>query len=148
MAPNGKSGATKPDTSFQGLILTLQTYWARQGCVLLQPYDKEMGAGTSHPATTLRSLGPKPWNVAYVQPSRRPKDGRYGENPNRLQHFYQYQVILKPSPDNIQELYLNSLRELGIEPLDHDIRFVEDDWETQLLARGAWAGKFGSTAWR
>lgn len=133
----GPSAETaKPDISLQGLILTLQTYWAKQGCVLLQPYDKEMGAGTSHPATTLRSLGPKPWNVAYVQPSRRPKDGRYGENPNRLQHFYQYQVLLKPSPDNIQELYLNSLRELGIEPLDHDIRFVEDDWENPTL--GAW----------
>jgi glycyl-tRNA synthetase alpha chain len=128
--------APKPDTSFQGLILTLQSYWAAQGCVLLQPYDKEMGAGTSHPATTLRSLGPKPWNVAYVQPSRRPKDGRYGKNPNRLQHFYQYQVILKPSPDNIQELYLDSLRALGIDPLAHDIRFVEDDWENPTL--GAW----------
>lgn len=128
--------ASKPDTSFQGLILTLQYYWAAQGCVLLQPYDKEMGAGTSHPATTLRSLGPKPWNVAYVQPSRRPKDGRYGKNPNRLQHYYQFQVVLKPSPADIQDLYLGSLRELGIDPLAHDIRFVEDDWENPTL--GAW----------
>ncbi len=135
-ATRPNDGTTSPDISFQGLILTLQTYWAKQGCVLLQPYDKEMGAGTSHPATTLRALGPKPWNVAYVQPSRRPKDGRYGENPNRLQHFYQYQVLLKPSPDNIQELYLNSLRELGIDPMAHDIRFVEDDWENPTL--GAW----------
>ena len=122
--------------SFQDIILTLQDYWARQGCVILQPYDMEVGAGTFHPATTLRALGPKPWNCAYVQPSRRPKDGRYGENPNRLQHYYQFQVILKPSPDNIQELYLNSLRELGIDPAAHDIRFVEDDWESPTL--GAW----------
>lgn len=122
--------------SFQDMILTLQQYWAKQGCVLLQPYDKEMGAGTFHPATTLRALGPKPWNAAYVQPSRRPKDGRYGENPNRLQHYYQFQVILKPSPDNLQELYLDSLRAIGIEPLEHDIRFVEDDWESPTL--GAW----------
>lgn len=136
MAAAESTSASAQDTSLQGLILTLQTYWAKQGCVLLQPYDKEMGAGTSHPATTLRSLGPKPWKVAYVQPSRRPKDGRYGENPNRLQHFYQYQVVLKPSPDNIQELYLDSLRELGIDPLAHDIRFVEDDWENPTL--GAW----------
>lgn len=123
-------------TSFQDLILTLHRYWAAQGCVILQPYDMEVGAGTFHPATTLRTLGPAPWNAAYVQPSRRPKDGRYGENPNRLQHYYQYQVILKPSPDNIQELYLQSLYELGIDPKLHDIRFVEDDWESPTL--GAW----------
>jgi glycyl-tRNA synthetase alpha chain len=124
------------DRSFQGLILTLQHYWAKQGCVLLQPYDMEMGAGTFHPATTLRALGPKPWRAAYVQPSRRPKDGRYGENPNRFQHYYQYQVILKPSPEDIIDLYLGSLKELGIDPLNHDIRFVEDDWESPTL--GAW----------
>ncbi len=122
--------------SFQDIILTLQNFWAKQGCVILQPYDMEVGAGTFHPATTLRALGPKPWNCAYVQPSRRPKDGRYGENPNRLQHYYQFQVILKPSPDNLQELYLDSLRELGIDPAMHDIRFVEDDWESPTL--GAW----------
>jgi glycyl-tRNA synthetase alpha chain len=122
--------------SFQELILRLQTYWAAEGCVLLQPYDMEMGAGTSHPATTLRALGPKPWKAAYVQPSRRPTDGRYGENPNRLQHYYQFQVILKPSPDDIQELYLGSLAALGIDALAHDIRFVEDDWENPTL--GAW----------
>jgi len=126
----------KADTSFQGLILTLQRFWADQGCVLLQPYDMEMGAGTFHPATTLRALGPKPWNAAYVQPSRRPTDGRYGENPNRFQHYYQFQVILKPSPDNIQDLYLQSLYALGIDPKLHDIRFVEDDWESPTL--GAW----------
>ena len=125
-----------PKNSFQGLILTLQNYWAEQGCVILQPYDMQMGAGTFHTATTLRSLGPKPWKAAYVQPSRRPKDGRYGENPNRLQHYYQYQVILKPSPDNIQELYLNSLAEIGLDASLHDIRFVEDDWENPTL--GAW----------
>ena len=122
--------------AFQDIILTLQNYWARQGCVVLQPYDMEVGAGTFHPATTLRALGPKPWNCAYVQPSRRPKDGRYGENPNRLQHYYQFQVILKPSPDNLQQLYLDSLRELGIKAEEHDIRFVEDDWESPTL--GAW----------
>jgi glycyl-tRNA synthetase alpha chain len=126
----------KADTSFQGLILTLQRFWADQGCVLLQPYDMEMGAGTFHPATTLRALGPKHWNAAYVQPSRRPTDGRYGENPNRFQHYYQFQVILKPSPDNIQDLYLQSLYALGIDPKLHDIRFVEDDWESPTL--GAW----------
>jgi glycyl-tRNA synthetase alpha chain len=126
-----------PNTStFQDLILTLQAFWARQGCLILQPYDVEMGAGTFHPATALRSLGPRPWRAAYVQPSRRPKDGRYGENPNRLQHYYQYQAILKPSPDDIQELYLQSLKELGIDPNHHDIRFVEDDWESPTL--GAW----------
>jgi glycyl-tRNA synthetase alpha chain len=125
-----------PRNSFQGLILTLQQFWANQGCVILQPYDMQMGAGTFHTATTLRALGPKPWNCAYVQPSRRPKDGRYGENPNRLQHYYQFQVILKPSPDNIQELYLQSLKEIGLDSSLHDIRFVEDDWESPTL--GAW----------
>jgi len=122
--------------SFQELILRLQTYWAKQGCVILQPYDVEMGAGTFHPATTLRALGAKPWKAAYVQPSRRPKDGRYGENPNRLQHYYQFQVILKPSPPDILELYLGSLKELGIDSTLHDLRFVEDDWESPTL--GAW----------
>ncbi len=126
---------TKP-LSFQQLILTLQQFWANQGCVVLQPFDMEMGAGTFHTATTLRALGPKTWNAAYVQPSRRPKDGRYGENPNRLQHYYQFQVIMKPSPENIQELYLESLKAIGIDPLKHDIRFVEDDWESPTL--GAW----------
>ena len=126
----------RPERSFQGLILTLQRYWADHGCVILQPYDMEMGAGTFHPATTLRALGPKPWNAAYVQPSRRPKDGRYGENPNRLQHYYQYQVILKPSPPDLQDLYLKSLYAIGIDPAMHDIRFVEDDWESPTL--GAW----------
>lgn len=125
-----------PKRSFQGLIFTLNEYWARHGCVVLQPYDMEVGAGTFHPATTLRSLGPKPWKAAYVQPSRRPKDGRYGENPNRLQHYYQYQVILKPNPPDLQELYLGSLEAIGIDPLLHDIRFVEDDWESPTL--GAW----------
>ncbi len=124
------------DNSFQALILKLHAYWAAHGCVILQPYDMEVGAGTFHPATTLRALGPKPWKAAYVQPSRRPTDGRYGENPNRLQHYYQYQVILKPSPAESQELYLGSLRALGIDPLAHDIRFVEDDWESPTL--GAW----------
>ena len=122
--------------SFQDIILTLQRFWADRGCVILQPYDMQVGAGTFHPATTLRALGPDPWNCAYVQPSRRPSDGRYGENPNRLQHYYQYQVILKPSPDNIQQLYLDSLVALGIDPKVHDIRFVEDDWESPTL--GAW----------
>ena len=125
-----------PENSFQGLILTLQNYWAEYGCIILQPYDMEVGAGTFHPATVLRALGPKPWNAAYVQPSRRPTDGRYGENPNRLQHYYQYQVVLKPSPDDIQELYLKSLYAIGIDPKNHDIRFVEDDWESPTL--GAW----------
>ncbi len=124
------------DNSFQSLILTLQQFWARQGCVLLQPYDMEVGAGTFHWATTLRSLGPETWKTAYVQPSRRPTDGRYGENPNRLQHYYQFQVILKPSPADSQALYLDSLRALGIDPMEHDIRFVEDDWESPTL--GAW----------
>ena len=122
--------------TFQDIILTLQHYWAQHGCVLLQPYDMEMGAGTFHTATFLRALGPEPWKAAYVQPSRRPKDGRYGKNPNRLQHYYQFQVVLKPSPENIQELYLDSLRGLGIDPQMHDIRFVEDDWESPTL--GAW----------
>ena len=122
--------------SFQDIILTLHRYWADRGCVILQPYDVEMGAGTFHPATTLRALGPQHWKAAYVQPSRRPADGRYGENPNRLQHYYQYQVVLKPSPADIQQLYLDSLKELGIDPLLHDIRFVEDDWESPTL--GAW----------
>lgn len=122
--------------SFQDLILTLHRYWSAQGCVLLQPYDMEMGAGTFHPATVLRALGPDPWKAAYVQPSRRPTDGRYGENPNRLGHYYQYQVILKPGPPDLQQLYLGSLAEIGIDPLKHDIRFVEDDWESPTL--GAW----------
>ena len=122
--------------TFQGLILALQDFWAQQGCVLLQPYDMEMGAGTFHAATFLRAIGPEPWHTAYVQPSRRPTDGRYGENPNRLQHYYQFQVLLKPSPDNIQDLYLDSLRALGFDPLVHDIRFVEDNWESPTL--GAW----------
>ena len=127
---------SKPKPSFQHIIQTLQKFWGDQGCLLLQPIDLEVGAGTSHVATCLRAIGPEPWNAAYVQPSRRPKDGRYGENPNRLQHYYQYQVALKPSPANIQELYLDSLRALGIDPMVHDIRFVEDDWENPTL--GAW----------
>jgi glycyl-tRNA synthetase alpha chain len=122
--------------TFQGLIQQLNAYWDRQGCVLLQPYDMEVGAGTFHTATFLRAIGPEPWRAAYVQPSRRPKDGRYGENPNRLQHYYQYQVVLKPSPLEIQQLYLDSLKSLGIDPRSHDIRFVEDDWESPTL--GAW----------
>jgi glycyl-tRNA synthetase alpha chain len=121
------------NTSLQSLILTLHRYWSAQGCVILQPYDMEVGAGTFHPATVLRALGDKPWSAAYVQPSRRPTDGRYGENPNRLQHYYQYQVMLKPSPRDSQDLYLNSLKPLGIDPLEHDIRFVEDDWESPTL---------------
>ncbi|MGI6224612.1 MAG: glycine--tRNA ligase subunit alpha [Peptococcales bacterium] len=122
--------------NFQELILALNKFWGEHGCIIQQPYDLEKGAGTMNPATFLRALGPEPWNVAYVEPSRRPTDGRYGENPNRLQHYYQYQVILKPSPDNIQELYLDSLRAIGIDPLMHDIRFVEDNWESPTL--GAW----------
>jgi glycyl-tRNA synthetase alpha chain len=118
---------------FQDVIFALQKFWARKGCVLAQPYDMEVGAGTFHPTTLLKALGPEPWNVAYVQPSRRPTDGRYGENPNRLQHYYQYQVILKPSPTDVQQLYLESLKVLGVEPLEHDIRFVEDDWESPTL---------------
>ncbi len=127
--------ATEP-LSFQDIILTLQSYWSKQGCVILQPLDVSVGAGTLHPATTLQALGEKPWNAAYVQPSRRPSDGRYGDNPNRLQHYYQFQVIMKPSPANCQELYLDSLTALGIDPLLHDIRFVEDDWENPTI--GAW----------
>jgi glycyl-tRNA synthetase alpha chain len=134
--PEDSNDPLAPSRSFQGLILALQRYWADRGCVILQPYDMEVGAGTFHPATTLRALGPKPWNAAYVQPSRRPKDGRYGENPNRLQHYYQFQAILKPSPPDIQELYLQSLVAIGIDPAVHDIRFVEDDWESPTL--GAW----------
>ena len=122
--------------SFQDIILALHDYWSRQGCLILQPYDMRMGAGTFHTATTLRTLGPEPWNAAFVQPSRRPTDGRYGENPNRLQHYYQYQVVLKPSPPDLQELYLKSLEVIGVDPLKHDIRFVEDDWESPTL--GAW----------
>jgi glycyl-tRNA synthetase alpha chain len=128
--------ALRPRQAFQDLILTLQSFWSAEGCVILQPYDMEVGAGTFHPATTLRALGPKPWSAAYVQPSRRPKDGRYGENPNRLQHYYQFQVIMKPSPANIQELYLASLEAIGIDTTLNDIRFVEDDWESPTL--GAW----------
>ena len=131
----GRSLGNQP-LSFQKLILTLHDYWSAQGCVILQPYDLEMGAGTFHPATTLRALGPDPWKAAFVQPCRRPTDGRYGENPNRLQHYYQYQVILKPNPENLQELYLESLAAIGVDPLAHDIRFVEDDWESPTL--GAW----------
>ena len=131
------SATTGPRTDFQSLILTLQRYWADQGCVILQPYDMEVGAGTFHPATTLRSLGPDDvWNAAYVQPSRRPTDGRYGENPNRLQHYYQFQALMKPSPRDSQELYLGSLKAIGLDPMAHDIRFVEDDWESPTL--GAW----------
>ena len=129
--------SNSPDlTTFQGLIFALEQYWADQGCVILQPYDMEMGAGTFHTATFLRSIGPEPWNAGYVQPSRRPTDGRYGENPNRLQHYYQYQVVLKPNPKNIQDLYLGSLKMMGIDPHVHDIRFVEDNWESPTL--GAW----------
>jgi glycyl-tRNA synthetase alpha chain len=135
-APDAASSPLSPQRSFQGLILTLQQFWAAQGCVILQPYDMEVGAGTFHPATTLRALGPKPWRAAYVQPSRRPTDGRYGENPNRLQHYYQFQVILKPNPPDLQELYLASLAAIGIDAKLHDIRFVEDDWESPTL--GAW----------
>ncbi len=132
------SPANPPETplSFQEMILALHAFWSARGCLILQPYDMRMGAGTFHPATTLRALGPEPWKAAYVQPSRRPTDGRYGENPNRLQHYYQYQVILKPNPPNLQELYLESLAAIGIDPLAHDIRFVEDDWESPTL--GAW----------
>jgi len=135
VAKSSKADAART-LSFQDLILKLERFWADQGCVILQPYDMEMGAATFHPATALRSLGPKPWRAAYVQPSRRPKDGRYGENPNRLQHYYQFQVILKASPPDIQDLYLESLYAIGIDPSNHDIRFVEDDWESPTL--GAW----------
>ncbi len=123
-------------STFQGLIIAVQDYWQKQGCAILQPLDLEVGAGTFHPATFLRAIGPEPWRAAYVQPCRRPTDGRYGENPNRLQHYYQFQVVLKPSPDDIQELYLGSLKALGFDPLEHDIRFVEDNWESPTL--GAW----------
>ncbi len=140
LCPTGGPTRPRPMTAskptFQQVIQTLQNFWGDHGCVLLQPYDLEVGAGTSHTATFLRAIGPEPWNAAYVQPSRRPKDGRYGENPNRLQHYYQYQVVLKPSPLNIQERYLDSLRALGIDPRVHDVRFVEDDWENPTL--GAW----------
>ena len=130
------AGEIEDITTFQGLIFALERFWAERGCVVMQPFDMEVGAGTFHPATFLRSIGPEPWNSAYVQPSRRPTDGRYGENPNRLQHYYQFQVVLKPSPSDIQELYLDSLRALGVDPLVHDIRFVEDNWESPTL--GAW----------
>jgi glycyl-tRNA synthetase alpha chain len=132
----GKAVSKADVSTFQGLILALQQYWAEQGCVLLQPLDMEVGAGTFHPATFLRAIGPETWNAAYVQPCRRPTDGRYGTNPNRLQHYYQFQVIMKPSPSNIQDLYLDSLKMLGIDPEVHDIRFVEDNWESPTL--GAW----------
>ena len=131
-----QSTATYDTSTFQGLIFALQDYWAKQGCTILQPYDMPMGAGTDNPNTFLRAIGPEPWNAAFVQPSRRPTDGRYGENPNRLQRFYQFQVIMKPSPLNIQELYLGSLKAMGFDPLEHDIRFVEDNWESPTL--GAW----------
>ena len=127
---------TRPPRTFQDLIFALQKYWSEQGCLVLQPYDMEMGAGTFHPATFLRAVGPEPWSAAYVQPSRRPTDGRYGDNPFRLQHYYQFQVCIKPSPDNFQDLYLGSLRNLSFDPLIHDIRFVEDNWESPTL--GAW----------
>ena len=133
MVSKKKNNKKKRFHTFQDTILNLQKYWIKQGCIILQPYDIEVGAGTFHPATTLRSLGQKPWKVAYVQPSRRPTDGRYGENPNRLQHYYQFQVLIKPSPKNIKKLYLNSLSTIGIKHQDHDIRFVEDDWESPTL---------------
>lgn len=139
MAKEKISSVVSPEAdihTFQGMILALQQYWAKQGCVILQPLDLEVGAGTFHPATFLRAIGPHPWRAAYVQPSRRPSDGRYGDNPNRCQHYYQFQVTLKPSPDDIQELYLNSLKSLGIDPEIHDVRFVEDNWESPTL--GAW----------
>ena len=133
MVSKKKTKNLKSFTSFQDTILNLQKYWSKKGCVILQPYDLEVGAGTFHPATTLRSLGPKPWKTAYVQPSRRPTDGRYGENPNRLQHYYQFQVLIKPSPKEIKKMYLNSLSSIGIKYEEHDIRFVEDDWESPTL---------------
>ena len=149
MAPDTaeKVGKATPPT-FQDVIMNLQRYWASTGCVVLQPYDNEVGAGTNAPATTLRSLGPDTWRTCYVQGCRRPTDGRYGENPNRLQHYYQFQVLMKPSPDNIQDLYLGSLEAIGITVAEHDVRFVEDDWESPTLALGALAGKCGSTAWK
>jgi len=133
MVSKKKTKNPKSFISFQDTILNLQKYWSKKGCVILQPYDLEVGAGTFHPATTLRSLGPKPWKTAYVQPSRRPTDGRYGENPNRLQHYYQFQVLIKPSPKDIKKMYLNSLSSIGIKNEEHDIRFVEDDWESPTL---------------
>ena len=133
MASKKKKIKKKVFQTFQDTILNLQKYWSRQGCIILQPYDLEVGAGTFHPATTLRSLGAKPWKTAYVQPSRRPTDGRYGDNPNRLQHYYQFQVLIKPSPNNIKKIFLNSLSSVGIKHNDHDIRFVEDDWESPTL---------------
>ena len=133
MVSKKKTKNSKSFISFQDTILNLQKYWSKKGCVILQPYDLEVGAGTFHPATTLRSLGPKPWKTAYVQPSRRPTDGRYGENPNRLQHYYQFQVLIKPSPKDIKKMYLNSLSSVGIKYEEHDIRFVEDDWESPTL---------------
>ncbi len=133
MVSKKKTKKLKSFISFQDTILNLQKYWSKKGCVILQPYDLEVGAGTFHPATTLRSLGPKPWKTAYVQPSRRPTDGRYGENPNRLQHYYQFQVLIKPSPKDIKKMYLNSLSSIGIKNEEHDIRFVEDDWESPTL---------------
>jgi len=136
LADATESESRKGTTTFQDLILALERFWAQQGCVLLQPYDMEVGAGTFHPATFLRAIGPEPWSAAYVQPSRRPTDGRYGENPNRLQHYYQYQVVIKPSPLDFQDMYLDSLTMLGLDPLEHDIRFVEDNWESPTL--GAW----------
>jgi len=134
MVSKKKNNKKKRFQTFQDTILNLQKYWIKQGCIILQPYDIEVGAGTFHPATTLRSLGQKPWKVAYVQPSRRPTDGRYGDNPNRLQHYYQFQVLIKPSPKEIKKLYLNSLTAIGIDHKDHDVRFVEDDWESPTLA--------------
>ena len=131
--PKKTKNKKKTPVTFQDLIFNLQKFWGKYGCIILQPYDLEVGAGTFHPATTLRSLGPKPWKAAYVQPSRRPTDGRYGKNPNRLQHYYQYQVIIKPSPQNIKQVYLKSLAAIGIQSKDHDIRFVEDDWESPTL---------------
>ena len=133
---------------FQTIMFALQTYWAKQGCLIWQPYYSQVGAGTMNPATFLRVLGPEPWKVAYVEPSVRPDDGRYGVNPNRLQQHYQFQVILKPDPGNPQELYLDSLRALGVDPYEHDIRFVEDNWESQLSALGGWVGKCGWTGRR
>lgn len=133
---------------FQDIIATLNRFWADQGCLLLQPYDTEKGAGTMSPHTVLRAIGPEPWAVAYPEPCRRPTDGRYGDNPNRAQHYFQYQVLIKPSPDGIQETYLASLEALGIRQRDHDIRFVEDNWESPTLGAWGWAGRCGSMAWR
>ena len=134
--------------TFQEIILTLQQFWNDQGCMLMQAYDNEKGAGTMSPYTFLRAIGPEPWNAAYVEPSRRPADGRYGENPNRLYQHHQFQVVMKPSPSNIQELYLESLEKLGINPLEHDIRFVEDNWENHLLVQLVLVGKFGLMGWK